>query len=239
LLIWAVQNRVGIDLGGRPPRGAFTAAGKHWLEERVGSPARDDVHGIDVYEHVEGLVFVALNAEASVGKAASTFIEQVSTGIASQLMLTAKQELAAEILSASYFDASERSRFVTLISAVEALLELQPRPPEVENLVEIIKQIVRGASVQDSTRTSMLSSLEWLKKESIGQAGRALADRLLAGKTYVGKEPSRFFTFCYEVRSSILHNGKAPDEVDDLLRICNVAQTFVGDLLVASFAEAG
>jgi hypothetical protein len=154
------------------------------LEEQIGGPVRADVHGIDVYEHVDGLMFAALDAEASIGKAAAAFVEQVAAVITTPVPLSAKQELAGEILSASYFDASDRSRFVTLITAVEALLDPQPRPAAAQQVVAKMMQIVEEGIVDDGTRAAMSGSLQWLKRESIGQAGRALADRLLLGRVY-------------------------------------------------------
>ncbi len=235
LLIWAVRNRAGIDLGGRRPRGVITAAGLQWLEAQFGGPVRADVHGIDAYEHVDGLVFAAFDAEASLGKAAPAFVEQVAASITAPVPLSAKQELAGEILSASYFDASDRSRFITLITAVEALLDPKPRPAAAQQVVA--KMIQSGAD--EGTRAAMSRSLQWLKNESIGQAGRALADRLLPGRVYDTQPPARFFTFCYDLRSSILHFGTVPVTVGDFASVCAAAHGFVCDLLIASFAEAG
>jgi hypothetical protein len=239
LLIWAVRNRVGIDLGGRQPRSVITAAGLELLEKQIGGPVRADIHGIDVYEHIDGLVFVALDVDAKIGKAAAAFVEEVAAAVATPVSLSAKQELAGEILSASYFDASDRSRFVTLITAVEALLDPPPRPAAVQHMVERMEQIIKEGELDEGHRASMLGSLQWLKRESIGQAGRALADRLLGGKVYDGQEPARFFTFCYELRSSILHLGKVPAEITDFLSVCTTAHTFVCDLLIASFLGKG
>ena len=239
LLIWAVRNRVGIDLGGRRPRGVIYAAGLQWLEEQIGGPVRADVHGIDVYEHVDGLVFAALNADASIGKAAAAFAEQVSDAITTPVPLSAKQELAGEILSASYFDASDRSRFVTLITAVEALLDPQLRSAAAQQVVARMMRIVEEGGVDEGTRAAMSGSLQWLKRESIGQVGRALADRLLPTRVYEAQSPARFFTFCYELRSSILHLGNVPVTINDFPSVCAAAYTFVCDLLIASFAEAG
>ena len=239
LLLWAVRSRVGIDLGGRRPRGVITTAGLQWMERQVGAPVRADVHGIDVYEHVDGLVFAAFNAEASLGKAAPAFVEQIAGAITSPVPMSAKQELAGEILSASYFEASDRSKFITLITAVEALLDPQPRPAAARELVAKLIEIVDGSGMDDGTRSAMSGSLQWLKQESIGQAGRTLATRLLSGRIYQAQPPARFFTFCYELRSSILHFGTVPATVVDFPSVCAVAHEFVCDLLIASFAEAG
>jgi hypothetical protein len=237
LLIWAVRNRVGIDLGGRQPRSAITVAGLELLEKQIGGPMRADIHGIDVYEHIDGLSFVALNADASIGKAAAAFVEEVAAAVATSVFLNAKQELAGEILSASYFDASDRSRFVTLITAVEGLLDPQPRPAAAQHMVARMIQIVEEEELDEGHRAAMLGSLQRLKRESIGQAGRALAERLLGGKVYEGQTPAQFFSLCYGLRSSILHSGKVPAEITDFLSVCATAHAFVCDLLIASFGE--
>jgi len=238
LLIWAVCNRVGIDLGGRPPRGVITHAGMQLLAKQIGSPVRSDVHGIDVYEHVDGLVFVSLNCDTSIGKGAGAFVEQVATAISTPVALSSKQELAGEILSASYFDASDRSRFVTRITAVEALLDPKLRSADAQQVVAKLLEVVEADELDESTRTAMSGSLSWLKRESIGQAGRALVARLLKGRVYEGQAPDQFFSFCYNLRSSILHFGKVPDEITNFQSVCAAAHQFVCDIMIASFAES-
>ena len=207
LLIWAVRNRVGIDFGGRLPRGVITADGRQWLEGNLGSPVRSDLHGIDIYEHIDGLVFVRLNTNASVGKSAPAFVEQIADTIEGSVTLSEKQVLAGEILSVSYFDASDRSRFVTLISAVEALLDPQPRSNAAQKVVERMRKFVEEGDLDESTREAMSGSLQWLKRESIGQAGRALAAHLLGDKMYGGQKRllgSSVFVMTFVVRSCIL-----------------------------------
>lgn len=237
LLIWAVRSRIGIDLGGRPPRGVITTTGLQWLTEQSGGPVRTDVHGIDIFEHVDGLVFATFNAEVALGKAAPAFVEQVAASITTPLSLSAKQALAGEILSASYFDASDGSRFITLITAAEALLDPKPRATAAQELVSKLIQIVHESGLDKATRALISGSLQRLKSESIGQAGRALADRLLPGRVYHGQPPARFFTFCYNLRSSILHNGAVPAGTKDFPSVCAAAQELACDLLIASFAE--
>src|SRR5438093_11873424 len=43
LLIWAVRNRIGIDLGGRQPRTRITAAGLQFFQKEAGGPVRSDI----------------------------------------------------------------------------------------------------------------------------------------------------------------------------------------------------
>jgi len=66
LLVWAVRNRMGIDLGGRQPRGAITDEGRRRFAEMLNHQVRTDVHGIDVYEHTGGLLFFGIEAQGAV-----------------------------------------------------------------------------------------------------------------------------------------------------------------------------
>jgi len=240
LLLWAVHNRIGIDLGGRHSWGAITRKVLQQPREDSRAPARAAVCGIEIFEHIDGSRLVLSDIyTASLGKGAQAFVEQVAAAIKTPLAMSAKQELAAEILSASYFDASDRTRFITLITAVEALLDPQPRPPAAQQLVERLVDIVRKSGLDKATGDALCGSLQWLKDESIGQAGRALAGRLLPGRLYLEQPPERFFSSCYGLRSSILHRGEIPQEVTDFPGVCSAAREFVCDLLIASFENVG
>jgi hypothetical protein len=49
LLIWAVTQRVGVDLGDSKLRSGLTTYGLKLFEAQHGAPVRNDVHGVDVY----------------------------------------------------------------------------------------------------------------------------------------------------------------------------------------------
>jgi hypothetical protein len=235
LLIWAVRQRIGIDLGDGHTRSVLTEAGRKMFESKLKHPVRNDIHGIDIYEHQEDLVFVCMNFKAALGKGAEAFTEQVASVFRASPELTEKQILAAELYCASFFDVSFRSRLITLITAIEALLEPAARPQTCQALVSELETVTRQANLDEPTKNAMLSSLQWLKQDSIGQTGRALAACLLGDREYSGMKAARFFAYCYELRSQILHFGKPEDDKVDLLALSNACQAFVADLLLASF----
>lgn len=234
-LVWAVKHRTGIDLGDGRLRGLFTDYGKRMLEEQLGAPVRNSVHGTDVYEARDGLVFVSLNAEASVGRNADAFRTEVGSVITKPLGLSEKQLLAAELYSASYFDLSFRSRFITLITAVEAILQPEQRIQDLQAFLADCQAGLDILEVTPAVKQSVRSGLEWLKSESISHTGRVLCERLLGHREYKAMRAARFFTYCYGIRSEIVHNGKPSDPVVDFLDLANTSQRFVGDLLLASF----
>ncbi len=238
VLLWAVTHRVGVDLGDGKLRAVLTNHGIKYLERELGAPVRNDVHGIDVYPRQEGLVFVASNFKVTLAKTSKDFAETLAAQFASPLPLSDKQVVAAELFCSSFFDVSLRSRLITLISAVEALLDPAVRPPEAAAVVETLEETVRAADLDDGTRAAMLTSLQRLRNDSIGQTGRSLSDRLLAGKEYLSRSPSRFFRFCYDLRSQIVHNGRPSDAALDLLPVVSACQAYVADLLLASFTNS-
>jgi hypothetical protein len=238
LLYWAIDERLGIDFGDGKQRSGFTKAGLAELEKRLGCPVRNDIHGIDVYEHVENLKFPSFNAKATVGKYPPKLVGTFQREYLNSRRLTEKQVLASEIYASSFFDVSPRSRFITLVTAVEALLEPLKRSNEVEALVEEFKAKTRQSTIDQSTRDSIIGSLERLRHQSISQAGRTLAGRLIPNELFDGQSSLDFFTRCYELRGQILHSGKVEDGLVDTLDLANIMEGFVAKLLLAALNSA-
>lgn len=238
LLFWAIEQRAGIDFGDGKQRGIATNEGLRMLESQHGAPFRNDVHGIDVFESLEKVRFVYVNATAQVGKyppnLASTFVREYSD----RRNATEKQVLACEIYASSFFDIGQRSRFISLVTAVEALLEPARRPGPVQSLVDKLVVTTREAPVDEATKASVRGSLEWLRHESISQAARVLANTLLPDKLYGGKSASAFFDSCYDLRSKIVHRGTVGNDVD-VRQLASAMEEFVSHLLLASLNATG
>jgi len=238
LLYWAIEQRSGIDFGDGKQRSGFTNEGLVEVEKQLGCPVRNDVHGIDIYEHVEKLKFVKADVKATVDKSLLRLIDTFRREYLQARYVTEKQVLASEIYASSFFDISPRSRFITLVTAVEALLEPLKRSNEVEVLVEEFKAETGQSTLDQSTKDSIIGSLERLKHQSIAQAGRMLAGQLIPNELFDGQSSADFFTRCYELRSQILHRGKIEDESMDVLALANIMEGFVAKLILAALNRA-
>lgn len=238
LLYWAVERQWGVDFGGGKPRGGFTKAALADLEQRLGHHVRNDIHGVDVYEHVEKVAFAGGSAQAVSLENAARLADAFQREYPRSRHLIDKHLLAFEMYSSSFFDASLRSRFVTLVTAVEALLERRERCTTVDRLVEQFKDSVQMSSIDEPTKTSIIGGLENLKRESITQAGRLLADRLIPDETFDGQSSADLFAYCYSVRSQILHSGKVEEVSVDMPHLVGVTRTLVAKLLLAALNEA-
>lgn len=237
LLLWAVNQRMGIDLGDGVPRSVLTEYGRQFLEAQISAPVRNDIHGVDIYPSQEGLKFVSMNVQASFGTGSGNFIREVSTHFLEKRLLTEKQVVAAELYCSSFFDVSLRSRLVTLMSAVEALLVSDERSQDAIDIVGRLDAAVAEANIDVETKNAMRGSLQGLRRESIGQAGKILSGHLLPDRTYLGRSAPGFFGYCYGIRSQIVHDGHVKDKGVELVEVANACQGYVAELLLKSFAS--
>jgi hypothetical protein len=241
LLYWAVQQRVGIDFGDGRQRSTMTKAGLKWMEEKCGHPCRNDIHGIDVYEHKEDIRFVRTNMKAILGKSPHNLITIFQREFLNSRQLTEKQVLASEIYASSFFDISARSRFITLVTAVEALTEQRKYSANLQGLVDELVRIANQTTIDDideTSKNSVISRLGDLRSQSITQAAGKLVGNLLPEKTFGGKSAIDFFKFCYNIRSRLLHDGKIVDKSIHILELANRIEAFVHQLILASLNNA-
>jgi hypothetical protein len=234
LLYWAVEYRVGIDFGDGRQRSVVTNFALDWYDKQLGIPCRNDIHGIDIYEAIEGLRFVGFSAEANVGKNPLQLRTTFQREYLTNRQFTEKQVLASEIYASSFFDVSPRARFITLVTAIEALLDSPLRSEETQKLVAEFMSTATDSQIDEDTKNSLISSLGMLKHQSIGQAGRRLVSQLIPYEVFDGQSSADFFDRCYHFRSQILHQGTIEDRSVDVWSLANLMEPFVHRVLIAS-----
>jgi hypothetical protein len=232
VLLWALEQRVGIDFGDGMPLGLATDEGLRALASEHGVPVRNDVHGVDVYPAGGKTKFVHVSVDAVAGKHVPRFIEAFQRDFMTAAVIGQRLVVAAELYFGSWFDVVPRARFVTLMTAIEAMLDPAPRGKAVQTLVSELIRATRQSSIPQQTKDSICGALQWLKSESIGQAGRRLASTLLPDDTFAGLSAGSFFRHAYDIRSKIVHNGYANPAL--LFQLVNTMEEFVAKLLRAS-----
>lgn len=239
LLLWATTHGIGVDTGDGHVRQALTAKGREFLEAKIGRPARVDVQGIDIYEDVNpSPAFVRLSVEATVAKNVSAFVEAIGSAVSQEWQPSEHQRLAMELYCSSFFDGVFRSRFITLVTAIEALLIPEMRDAAVQALVDDARAAAEALPADNPSRASLLTGIERLREESIGQAARRMIKALLGERQYDGLPAEKFFQRCYSVRSETLHDGHPSDEAVDFLALGNKLQPLIGDLILASLSKS-
>jgi hypothetical protein len=235
----AALMQLGADFGDRVGGGGLGAVFQQQLEAEVGRPVIYNNYGLQVFKESPWPMFVAMNAGLSTG--APTYILTTATEVGRQIGLTTsdRESLAYDLYAASFFQKGPDARYLMLMAALEALIEPRPRPTTCIEHVERVIKLTREAQLPEPEIRSMVGTLEWLKEESIGQAGRRLATQLGERRYMDGKEtPVQFFTRCYTLRSNLVHGHvPRPAESDVGSRAASL-EVFVGHLISGELLDA-
>lgn len=144
--------------------------------------------------------------------------------------LTDKELLSYVLFNTALFQRNINIQFLTLIMAIETLIENKPRSDEAHAHVEMLIKLTKDcSSLSDEDREPMKSSLDQLKKESIGQAGRRLVEERLGKRMYAKMSAAKYLTECYRIRNGLVHRGKV--DLDKFNKLYPPLFDFVSDLL--------
>jgi hypothetical protein len=233
---WSTKERVGVDVGEDTARAWVTQYVIDRARQEQGIRLINELHGLQVYEEDPELTtrFVAATADAKLLKSTETFRQDFRTAVRRGLEFTDRETLAFELYGLSHFEAAERARFVTLISAIESISENKERSPAAVEHVKRLIELTRNSGLPKPEIDSMVDNLKWQRQESISKTGRDLVERFLRDKKYGGKTARSFFHHCYGVRSDLVHNGKPADANVVLRTLVSELDRLVADLLLAS-----
>jgi hypothetical protein len=231
---------IGADFGDRAPRHVLTDAGRAFHTAQQGQRVENDTHGLMVYEREPSEpspLFFHQKLELSVVANPPRLTNALAGAIARAPRLNERHRLAFDLYSASFFEPSADARLLMQMMAVETVLELAPRSATAQaHVAELIKSTGANGALGKAEKESIRGSLKWLYNESIGQGGRKLARRLGA-RTYLGKNPEQFFTYCYTVRSRLVHGDQTRPTREEVGDAAAQFELFVGDLLAVLATE--
>lgn len=222
--------RLGADFGGRAPQGHISAAA---LEEmsRNGRRTLQDVHGFSVFECDPAPEFQPIPLYTAVRSCPHAKLEQALGDAITNGGLSEERQVTYDLFAASFGLVSADARFALLMSALETMIATPPRPTASIRHVEHLIALTDSSGLPTAEIASMRGTLNWLKRESIGQAGKKLA-ATLAGRTYDGKTPEAFFRDAYSTRSKLLHGDPPIPTRREVDRCAAAMEVFVADLLV-------
>ncbi len=227
-----VRLRIGADFGNRGPKSGFTSAGLGILETQRGSRILNDVHGLMIFESEPPPSFASMSAHGLRGVPQDRFEKIFSYALAHPRVITERERLSIELFNASFFQKSEDSRFLILMMAVEALLEPPPRcSAAVSHVESIMAATNRAESLSTEEKQSLCGALSWLRFESINQTGRRLAERYLGGRVYKNMKAPSFFSYCYGLRSRLVHGKHPLPSQQEIGLAAAQLETFVSDIL--------
>ena len=237
LAVAFARLQLGVDAAGLFQTGQFFTSGLNLLAAGQDHRVLNDAQGLTVFDSAIPTKFARLgNAQMRHGISSPRFTRILTAILERDVRLSEREELALELYHASHFEELERSRFLTLMIAIEALLDPKERDsPALELVATFLKSVAEASELDALTKASLLGSLQFLRRDSISQTGRALSRERLGDRLYEGMRSDKFFTHCYEIRSDIVHRGHVRDKRSGLPT--GELDRFVSDLLTFRFLD--
>lgn len=238
LMVAFAMSRVGVDFGFRAAKGSFTRHGLEWAGQQFGVRALNDVHGMMVYETEPPARFVSMSATPTVGANREVFVENLHRAVQMKPALSEREVIAFTLFNASFFQPTADTRFILLVMAIEALIDPIERQGGTVKLVESLIETASRSNIEQSEKDSLRGSLNSLKYESIGKAGKRLAvERLGSESRYQDLEPRDFFARCYKVRSNLVHGSNPFPTFEEVGALAAPLEVFVSDLLTRPYVS--
>jgi hypothetical protein len=233
LRIALARVNVGADLGTRAAHAGLTDDGLARLQEDEQKRILNDVHGLIVFEEEPAPLFASASLDYHVGKQLDQFTQGIDEARSLSRVLTEMERLAFDLYSASFFESSADARFVMLMMALETLTTQGPRSPAVIEHVETLRTATETSGLEAKEKQSIISSLNWLRIESLTSAGTRLVTERLDGRRYAGEPVATFFKRSYELRHKLVHgHHPRPSRADVDMRAAELERC-VGDLIAA------
>jgi len=197
----------------------------------------DDVHGLMVYDNDIPTGFIRLHdLSVKIGNQPSRIIQALNLALKQNIEFSGIELIAFELFNASFFEQSARARFLMLMIAIEALLEPKDMDSaalrHVQSLIEATKNCLDLSLIE---RDSLLGRLNWLLKESISKTGREFVNQRLGQRLYNNMPSDKFFTYCYNLRSKIVHKGTYSHA--DIGTITPELERFASDILCSFYFD--
>jgi Apea-like HEPN len=236
LSLCSASLQLGIDVGRDTPpssHAGFRAPGHDKSATVLYNPLDgpslmpDDVHGLVVYPARPHPVFASINISDPIQKPMP--LERLGAELEAHYgknpLLTAKQELALELYSASHYEASKKTRFLALITIVEVLAERLKQPDQIQDLINDFLKITAETDLEEKQKEAFQKQLENLKQQSITSACRALT------KQHLGPEGEKIFKAYYALRGKLVHTGDTK-KVESLDTVTSTLDLIVSRLLL-------
>jgi hypothetical protein len=218
---WEGGRKYVLRLEGYPTAAAAESAARRlvqavlWTAISSDAPLRLDYKSYDPFSIFERNRSEGLNAQAygeSYFQPEKVF-DEIKHGFARFDEPDQRLVLSMEIFAGARLEASDRARFLTVVSALEPLADPKPLGEAAESFVSVcVAELKRVAGLPAEIRASLDGRVRQLRTESIRQSiQRAIAEML-------PDDPVARDTIdrAYAVRSQIVHSGRPQDLDVDL-----------------------
>lgn len=140
----------------------------------------------------------------------SGFVDKMQEIFDSQSDVNIKLLISMELFTSARLEATERTRFLGLVSSLEPMATQEPYGEVITNLVDQYLSMLKKTSISEDVRNSLRGSIQRLKSESVGFAIK----KLIRNSFPSDDKAITLVSHAYDVRSKILHDGQADDDLE-------------------------
>jgi hypothetical protein len=222
--------RIGADFKDRTAsQVSFSREAMAAVSQATSRPAVNYRSGILVYESDSRPSFMP-NISGTVRVSNPSRFDATLAKMSSTVGLSEERQVTYDLFSAALGLGSRDARYAMLMAALETMLNPQSRSKESVTHVDNLIELTRKSGLPEEEIDSITATLKWLRRESIGQAGKRIAE-MLKPNTYMNEAPAVFFRKCYDLRSNLMHgNYPLPTTQEISARIPHLEQ-FISDLI--------
>lgn len=158
------------------------------------------------------------------------FVETLMDGLDIPGEVDKKLLVSMELFTSARLEATERTKFLGLVSSLEPIADQKPYGTEVSDLLDSFIATLGKTEINSTTKDSLRGSLLRLKQESVSYAIRRMIGEMLPN------DPSaiELVKHAYDVRSKLLHDGHADA---DLVSIASELDSLVRRLISIRFGK--
>ena len=195
--------------------------------------------GVQVYLPPPEPIFVSAGVpKTRTAKGPRIVDDEFRAALSQNRLLTDRERVAFSLYNDAFFQQSIEGQFLLLVMAIEAVIAPLPKSTVAIQHVERFIRQLENARISPEERKSAIGSVEWLRDESINQAGRRLAKEKLGTQKYAGLVAPTFFSRVYNLRSRLVH-GATPFPTDqEIGKVSGHLENFVCDLLTTPQSSA-
>lgn len=254
---WSITDQIGISFtqtvskatiydSPKPAEGNFEYLKKRGWSEFDGHYDADKV--VVRPEHKKLIRFEAGQAQvtisSSIEKIEGKISEALKLGHPENVIADEKLKLAIELYSASFYEYSENTQFVSLVNVLEAITTGNDISSHAYEILIQAMSVLKQNRNQYSKNSEewkelehLLSRMGNLKRQSIKKALSEFAVSIVKMNPEIG-DPQNIkgqLSTSYDLRSSLLHDGKADKE--EIKVALSFLREFVPKLLITLYRE--
>ena len=231
LIVALSKARIGADFGERLP----IPRPNEFDPEALSGTVLHEFDGVQVYLSPPEPNFVSAGpVKVLTAKGLLILEDEFRAALSQKRVLTDQERVAFSLFNDAFFQQSNEGKFLLLVMAIEALIAPLPKSTEAVQLVECFIRQLKNSRLAPEEKRSLIGSAEWLRDESINQAGRRLAKEKLGAEKYAGLPAPAFFSRVYTLRRRLSHGATPFPTPQEIARLSGHLENFVCDLLATS-----